>query len=225
MPVEKIDLPESCAMIKISRCSGRVELYGAPFTLENFIEIKIQGAEESRDITGTRRKANSKNYIRFWMSSNQFAQAITTLNTSPGTPCTVRGLGEKEYAEFKFDQQQVAEKIEFQQEGLKHLKAAIESLDRAIEAAKQIKVKKERDSILAELESSRLELRDRLPFVSKMFVEYLDNIEQQIKTELAAYFDLTVKDLGLETLTKQQAQTDKLLPEILDLLYSPEENL
>jgi hypothetical protein len=207
MTDRKIDLPESCAIISISRCTGRVDLYGSPFTTENFIEIRVQGAEETKGSHGTSRRASpKKTYIRLWLSASQFAQAITTLNLSEGVPCTVRNLGDTQYPEFKFEQQ-ASEKIEFQEEGMAHLKAAIDSLDQAIAAAKEIKLKRERDPILEQLQASRRELADRLLFVGEMFVEYLDNVEQQVKTELAGYCDLAVKDLGMQALNQQQTQS------------------
>lgn len=206
MTDSKIDLSESCAIISISRCTGRVDLYGLPFTTESFIEIRVQGAEETEGARGTNRRGSTKkNYIRLWLSSSQFAQAITTLNISEGVPCTVRSLGATQYPEFKLEQH-ASEKIKFQKEGIAHLKAAITSIDQAIAAAKEIKLKRERESVLEHLQVSRNELADRLLFVGEMFVEYLNSVEQQAKTEVSAYCDLAVRNLGVDALHQKQQQ-------------------
>jgi hypothetical protein len=208
---ERIEMPRSCGFISINRCNGRTDLYGSPFTHEAFIEIRITGASESKGISRTLRYPDrSKNIARIWLSTSQFAQAITTFGHSEGTPCTVRNIGNQAVPEFKLNSQ-VPERIKYEQQGLDHLKESIAALDSAIKLARQLKTKKEREEMLESLEKSRRELSDRLLFVSEMFLEYMNSVEQQAKTEVAAYCDLAVVRLGLQSI-----QSDSHIIELAD---------
>jgi len=82
---------KSWGSLQISRVSGQVNLYGSHVTHQHFIEMRILASERKHDLGQDWYYAGGEPYIVVQMSSAQFAEAITSLNTSmSGTPCTIR---------------------------------------------------------------------------------------------------------------------------------------
>ena len=59
------------------------------------------------------------------------------------------------------------------------------------------------------------DLRWDAPYYAKEYAEYLDRLESQAKTEISAYADLALHEMGLNALTLQGqgGQDERLLPE------------
>lgn len=91
MSDEAVTIKEPCfGQIEISRVSSsRAEpLYGSKLKHGNFITLSVCESELTRTLNRDWLHSG-KTIIEVWMSENQFATMITSLNIGGGTPCTI----------------------------------------------------------------------------------------------------------------------------------------
>jgi hypothetical protein len=195
--VETIPTPEAGALLQISRVTGQTQLFASEFNHQHFIRLRITPAKTCRSLSQTWYMGQGKPYIEVDLSASQFAEAITTLNVGVGTPCTMRHLNGREFEPVA----PIDERPIFETEGSQVLAdciAAIDNAQAALDAATL--TAKAKQSIQAGITSARRKLSESLPFLEEQYKERLDTVEQQAKTEIAAYFDHAVHQVGIEAL-------------------------
>jgi hypothetical protein len=203
---DKLPTPEAAALISMRRTTGSTTLFASPFDHQGFITLQIKACEVQRS-SGHTLYFGRKNYIEIAMSYNQFAEAITTMNMGDGVPCTMRYLEERKFADPEPENQ----KPIFEQEGLELLKRSIEKIDKSIADLDLLKMsKKDQMTARAALVSVRQDLESNLPFYAKSYSEYIDDVTQQGKTEIAAYMETAALQHGFTTMAEAN-QTQKVL--------------
>lgn len=207
--MKKIETPNSGAIIQFSRIVGQKVLYGSPFYHQGFIRLRIDKAQTYISDTEIIQyySDNNNNYIEVDLSFSQFAELITSMNIGDGVPCTINRLkGEK------FDDPWIEDnRLELDKDIEKETNSTIESIKEMIDLIENEKLTKTvKTKLIQQCHKIIKTLNDKLPFIAEMYAEHLDKLEQKSKTEIAAYCDLAVRHVGLNTLKFPQ------LPEILN---------
>jgi hypothetical protein len=187
------------ALIQISRCSGKAHLFGSDFDHQHYITLKITPATTHRSLARTWYMGKLKPYVEVAMSAAQFAEAITTLNVGMGVPCTMRHLQGHE----KFpDIEPISQRPTFEAEGGQAISDSVSAIDEALVALDDAKLSaRSKSDIAGKLNKAKARLKDRLPFLVEAYKEHLDDVEQQAKTEIAAYADHVRNELGVAVLS------------------------
>lgn len=185
----------SYGSINIGRVQGRAQLFQSPFYHDGFVKLTISGAELERSLSADWIYDRAPK-IEVYLSYNQFAEALTSLN-SGSTPCTIASFNgdqiESPPVEDKF--------VLFKREADENLQSCRDSLkrleDKINESTISVKSKKE---FLNELTVAERALSDKLPFVANQFAEYTEVMVRKAKTEIRAYADHTIHEMGINAL-------------------------
>jgi hypothetical protein len=182
------------ALIQISRCSGKEHLFGSDFDHQHYITLKITPATTHRSLARTWYMGKLTPYVEVAMSASQFAEAITTLNVGVGVPCTMRHLhGHKKFPRIE----PISQRPTFEAEGGQAIAESVAAIDEAMAALDDAKLSvRSKSDIAGKLNKAKARLKDRLPFLVEAYKEHLDDVEQQAKTEIAAYADHVRNELG-----------------------------
>jgi hypothetical protein len=198
---------ESFGLIGISRITGGHEtLFGSSIKHSNTIRIEIKPAKRFRDLNTDWYHENGIPYIEIEMSPTQFAEAITTLNHSPGIPVTIKYINGKALEPCP----DVNKRQQFENEFKKDMEDIRDKLDKLTKEATEILSSKknitiaERNLILDQIRSLKQEIGSNLPYVNKMFNEQMDKTVLEAKGETEAFFINKINQLGLSELKKQQ---------------------
>ena len=211
---ETTEKHESYGMIEMSRTtSSRGEnLFGSSIKHQNTIRVRISPAEVDRHLNQDWFHNLGHPYIEVEMSQSQFAEAITSMNTT-GTPCTIRRLNGKGIA----DCPQVSKRQIFEEEFTKDMENLAKKLETLTKESKEILSKKsitkgDRETILSQINMLNQEIRSNIPFIGSQFNEQMDKTIAESKGEVEAFVLNKIHSLGLEKL--KELQDDKKIVEI-----------
>lgn len=199
---------ESFGLIEISRVTSNIHqnLFGSSIKHNNTIRIEIKPAKRIRDLSADWYHSRGIPYIEVEMSPTQFAEAITTLNHSPGIPVTVRYINGKRLEPCP----DVNKRQQFENEFKKDMEDIRIKLDKLTKEATEILSSKknitiaERNLILNQINNIKQEIGSNLPFVNSQFNEQMDKTVLEAKGETEAFFINKINQLGLTELKKQQ---------------------
>lgn len=210
---------ESFGQLEICRQQSNVgtPLYGSSIKCENTIRLTIHSSEEHRSLH------------RFWffqrrpliqieMSPVQFAEAITSLNTT-GIPCTIRVIDgvrmenppiESVHEIFNNELQKDINEIMIQANDLSRNAEQILRQPGGLN-------KESKSTLLGILFKLKQNIIDNLPFLHKSVVRQLNKSSHEVKSELDAHITHTITKLGQEAL-KERIEFP------ISLIQIPEEN-
>jgi hypothetical protein len=200
-------------VIEFSRLTGNCTLFGTPFYHHGYIELRIYEGEPSSFSRSVYHPKPLVPLVKVRMSFSQFSELITTLNTYAQTPCTLIKIGDIQYEPPQIVED---EKESTNLDVNKTLEKAMAKIESLIEAIESETMSKKAKANLIELAKSCLkDLRCDAPYYAKEYAEYLDRLESQAKTEISAYADLALYEMGMNALTLQGqgGQDERLLPE------------
>jgi hypothetical protein len=192
--------------IAIHRCqSNGSVLYDSPIPHHHYIAITIKEAEDMRGLHHNRHQPGTA-IVEIEMSEAQFAQAITSMNTS-GTPCTISrrwDMGTGKYAlverlklvrpdreTFEAEVKEATEKVHSQ---VKDAKDALENIMQRGGTVRKGDLK-ELQSLLYHAEQ---DVEANLPFIQRSFYEAMAEVEAKVKTEIVATAEAVVRQRGME---------------------------
>jgi hypothetical protein len=135
------------------------------------------------------------------------------MNMGDGVPCTVQRLMGKEFEAPWIDD----ERLQLDDDIKKETNNAVESITELIDLIENEKLtNKTKITLINQCRKIIKILNDSLPFIAEMYAEHLSKLEQKAKTEIAAYCDLAVRQVGLDTLKLPQLQgyTDEELDQL-----------
>lgn len=200
---DKVELPESAALISFSRTSGQSVMFGSPFVHQHYITLRISKAKAFRNLNETQYMSESMPYIEVAMSHSQFAEAITAINVGQGVPCTIKHINGQRLEDPWLEN----ERLSIDNEVNVVTKESIEYIQELILAIQEEKIpKKAQDRLLNLARTAIRKLNDSLPFIAEMYLEHLDKLEQRAKTEISAYADMTITQYGLDAIAHQFPQ-------------------
>lgn len=168
------------AIAQLTRKSGNTFLFGTPVQQQNYISLKIQECDVSREHSEDR-YSGRKTIVEVNLSIAQFAELITGVGTE-GVPCTLTKLQgseveimptpEEESRKFAQDLTVIDQEIH----------KSIESLEDAITALKiPHKTKMELRFRLKKVQQG---LDDQKPFVEEMFEQRMHEVVQDAKIQI-----------------------------------------
>lgn len=189
-----------------ARDRGAYRLFGSSVDNHSGISLEISRCEVVHDL-GNDHYFERDHIIEVMMSESQFASMITTMNSGPGTPCTIRALAGKPV------------------EPLPNVPMRAEKIRQTF-AADMAKWKKQFDAMGAEVETLMkkksllaadkkriidltaeiaLKMKSHMTFLMDQFNDSADEIVAESKAEVSGFIEAAVRRTGLEQL-RQHAQ-------------------
>lgn len=193
----------SYGQIRFARIQGHQRFYGSELEQDHYIQLEICQSSVEKDLSNDWYHAENE-LIQVRMTSNQFAEMITSLNHE-GIPCTIEYLcGEKidplPNIENKKEltHRQFRERLDSLSEKLSNIRSEI------YEITKKTKLSKD-DLRRIQINSDILvqEVTSNIPFFGECFQEHMDKIVIEAKTEIEAAIQHKINMLGLTELHKQ----------------------
>lgn len=206
-------------LIQVNRVHGGSEaLFGSDFRHRNFMRISISAAELHRHLNTDWFHERSPDFIVIEMSEAQWATFITSPNSGPGVPCTIRqNASTPEYIVPEFPLMDSGKNfVPELDESIDSAKTILKKLREKISGNIKGMTKAQQDQILGALDIAMRDAGSSLDYISKTFGEHVETRVETAKTEIHAYMQGAISRLGLQALFKGEVP--------LQLEDSPEEN-
>lgn len=194
----------SYGVINYSHVSGSASLFMSPFRHQNHIMLEIRRAKRHRSLSNDYAMGEGVSLVRLYMSEAQWARFICTPNRGEGTPCTLGYIGQTQMA----DCPQQHEVKKFHDDIERRMKEAFTELEQAVEAAKVLKdsktaTKKERQEVLARVETAHREMVNAVPFVIQQLHEKMDKVVADGQIEIEAFWNRITQQLGVQAIAEK----------------------
>lgn len=208
---EKVRHP-SFGIMNINKvsCSNPNILFQSSIPHKNIINIQIHSAVLQRYLNHDYIFSEGTPLIEFEMSSTQFANAITSLNSN-GTPITIKYIDNRKIDDCPF----YNKRIQFDEEFEKKI-CDIES-DNNKFYKKITKIlskpnigKHDREEIIKQLSLLKQEINNNIPYIKKQFTNQMDKTVLEAKNEFEAFIEDKLKHIGLEKFKKELVNTYNL---------------
>lgn len=200
MSDEEIKEHPSYGVIGISRVNGHQHFFGSDTKPTSYIDIRIKRAENHNEL-GRSWYFGKERLIELRMTNTQFAELITSLNQGDGIPCTLEYVK----GEGKIEQEKEKEyKVDFHKRKMSdNAKKVLENLNRQIEQA-TVSIsklpKKDQENLNVIFSSLKMELNRNFPWYMGQYYEAMEQVAQDIKSNMEADLMHKLQQLGLETL-------------------------
>jgi hypothetical protein len=205
MDEDRILKHPSFGILRLSHISGHSRLFGSSVRHSNYMGLSICRAVHRRGLHHDDIVADSgRELIRVYMSPVQLSEALFSVGSASGAPCTISGTmttGWESYKEPPATDSQSVYVEEFKKDMADVAGKMDEALNLAEEQAAKPSVNKtERNKLLGMLRSIKQHLECNMPFVLESYVEKVETVKQQAKGEIEARADLVVRTLGQQAL-------------------------
>ena len=214
MPFGPKEKHESYGLIGITNTTGGSRpLFGSSIKHERTIRLRIKKASIERSLH-QEWYYGYEDLIEVELSSDQFAQFITTPNVSDGVPCTINYIGRDKMEEPPYKGQNEVFNNELQED----FKKVIDDAKSLISESTEILNKKgtlkvsERKEILDKISSFVRHIESNMPFLHKQFTRSMNKTVTAAKSEIESFYTSTVMKLGEKAL-KELGSPDKPLIE------------
>lgn len=199
---------ESFGKLRFSRvsCTPAQRFYGSELAQSHYIQMTLEESEVHRTLTQESYFCSGKTLVQLRMSTGQFAELITSLNTGSGTPVTIELVGEK----FMEKLPEIESRKEFVHNAFtERMKSFGDTIRKVQEDAKNIVKKKTLSkedirNLTHHLDWLTGEVERNIPFFAEQFQETMDKVVLEAKTEVENAIQHKISVLGLEELHKQQ---------------------
>lgn len=196
---------ESFAQISFTRTvGGNTNFYGSELPQDHYISLEIHHSEIKRELTQDR-YFNKGQILRLRMSSGQFSELITSMNTGTGIPCTLERLhgkkiepiptleSRKDFVHRKFEDRmkEFAVKLKTKQDRVKEL------------SNKKTLSKEDQKELNLTVEWITQEVTSNIPFFAKCFQETMDDVVFEAKLEVENAIQHKISVLGLNALHEE----------------------
>lgn len=204
MEQEKI-IHESFGQISIHRVTGGgSKFYGSELPQDNYISIEIYQSELNRDLT-REWYFPKEQILRLRMTSNQFAEMITSLNNGGGVPCTLERIQNNSVKQFE-NQESRKEFIHRKfKERMKEFAIKIKEKQQLAKTIVNKKTLSKQDVIdlNSNLDWLTQEVVSNIPFFMECFQETMDEVVLDAKSEIENAIQHKINVLGLNALHEQ----------------------
>ena len=195
------DNHESYGMVGFSRItSNRSQpLFGSSIGHRNTIQLTIKSASVDRKLHHNWFHGE-KELIKIEMSSNQFAELITSLNMGDGIPCTLRRVNGQIMEPPPYKDQRKKFEDEFEND-VKEVGKKLSSLYEKFQTLLNEKAPKRAYREFADiLRMLAQDVNSNIPFVQSSFNEAIDKTVIEAKCEVESFVLNKIHNLGLEGL-------------------------
>ena len=202
----------SYGMVSFSRSSvgGKGwRIFGSGVRTNHPISLRITKAKRSHHLNQDWYHGGIKEIIEVNMTESQFAQLITSLNQGEGVPCTISYLGGKIIERPDEEDKSEAELVHetFKQQAAELSKKLSDSVKQVKDIALASKMtQKDKQAICGAVERFENHARSHMPFLLSQLHEAADRVVTQVKTEVMAWTDRTLKAAGLGHMIKDAPQ-------------------
>lgn len=193
---------ESFWKISFNRTTGGwYRFYWSELQQDNFITMSVSTAETHKNLTSEYHYPNDQ-LIQIRMTSGQFSELITSLNTWSWVPCTIERFNWKWVESLP----EIENKKEFVHrkfwDRMKEFSKRIESnKNQAIEIIKKKTLSKDDISkLITNLDFLEQEITQNIPFFTKQFQEVTDEVVYEAKLEVENAIQHRISVLWLEAL-------------------------
>ena len=204
MEQEKIT-HESFGQISIHRVTGGgSKFYGSELPQDNYISIEINHSELNRDLT-KEWYFPIKQILRLRMTSNQFAELITSLNNGGGVPCTLERIENKSIEQFEKQESRKEFVHRKFKERMKEFAIRIRDNQQKAKTIvnKKTLSKQDINDLNFNLDWLTQEITSNIPFFMECFQETMDEVVLEAKTEVENAIQHKINVLGLNALQEQ----------------------
>jgi len=196
----------SFGQVSFNRTNGNdTDFYGSELPQDHYITMTIRNSEINRELTQDRYYAIGAPLISIRMSSNQFAEMITSLNCGSGVPCTIERLvGNKVEGLPKQESRKEFVHRKFEERMKTFSNTISESQASAIEILNKQKLNKQDViDLKKQIEWLSLEVKENIPFFAKCFQETMDEVVYEAKSEIENAIQHKISIIGLNVLHEQ----------------------
>ena len=177
-------------------------LFGSNLNHGTYISLDIMEATLERSGTGRDTYYPGKNLVRVYMSHHQFAEAITTHNTT-GIPCTIARVANEDRGDVPpvETRQKIAQQAMTERLGrfVDRFKAQSDEVRGIINGPKPPN-KAQLKTILDTLNFFSTELRSNLPFFAEQFEEVMGVVLSEVKSEVEGFLQTRATELGIDVI-------------------------
>lgn len=196
---------ESFGQISFTRkVGGNTNFYGSELPQDHYISLEVHHSEIERELTQDR-YYNKGQILRLRMSSGQFSELITSMNSGTGIPCTLERLqgkkiesipvleSRKDFVHRKFEDRmkEFAVKLKTKQDRVKEL------------SNKKTLSKEDQKELNWTVEWITQEVTSNIPFFAKCFQETMDDVVFEAKLEVENAIQHKISVLGLNALHEE----------------------
>lgn len=186
------------AVISVNRVQGHLALFQSDLRHHGFMVLRIGPAEVDRHLSRDWGHGDAGRYIEVAMSEAQWASFISSANSGPGSPCTLRSLNREPVPQIP-DPAPPEDKFRREiDKGGEEALLALAELDEAIDAL-GLSARKSAD-LKGRVTRARRTLEDSIPFVAKQFSEHVEDTVEAARAEIHAHAQTTLTRLGLDAL-------------------------
>jgi len=206
-PNAKRETHPAYALIGISRWtrggatekSGAYRLFGSSVNNYSGISLEISRAEVVHDL-GSDHYSEQECLIEVEMSEAQFASLITTMNSGPGVPCTLRYIDKKKVEDLPNKPMETEKirrtfekKMERWETQFKEMADEIKGL-----LAKKSLLAADKKRITDLTVTISMEMKNNITFLMDQFNASADDVVAQAKAEIEGFVNAVVRKTGLE---------------------------
>ncbi len=195
-------------LIQISRTyGGRNVLFGSNIPHDTCMRLTISQAYIHRSFNENHYYPKNK-LIEIELSPSQYAEMITNLNHGVGVPCTItKFMEERVPNDLKLNDELEMVKLEYS-ESVDKIMDEIKNTIYEIPDDKSMSPKKIRD-LKIDLVNMLYRLTQEAPFMKERFDETLDKIFVEAKASIDDTINLTLSNIGLDTIKMQKLLENK----------------
>jgi hypothetical protein len=200
---EEEETHPSYGLVQFNRKSGGSgRLFGSSVENPTQVSLKISRGKRSTDY-GKSWYFSSEDLIEVDLSPSQFSELLTSMNTGPGVPCTIRRFNGKGYTLPEETKSEVDRARDYHKTRLEsfqtEINAKVEEIDKMLATKKTIS-KSDRAVIKDCLYNINRELHSNMPFYFDCFAESTDKVVAEAKSEIDGFVTHIVHQTGLEAL-------------------------
>lgn len=214
---------ESYGLVQFSRVShgpGKTRLFGSAIRDHHTtICLSVSRGEVTHDL-GRDWYFGNEELIEVELSAHQFSELLTSMNSGPGVPCTIRRLNNKRVEDPPFREVEMEQvSLAFQQrmkEKTVEFNKRISELQQRLSEPGPIKAS-EKNKISESLGMIQQELSANVPFAMETYEEATDKIKVAAKAEVDAFVSHAIHAIGVKTLRETTTEErQKLLQPTAD---------
>lgn len=206
----------SYGLLRFSRISSGkpVQLYGSSIEHQETIRMSVSPSYIERDLSTDWYHKSGRELIEVEMSYAQFAEVISSMNMGNGVPVTIKHINQETIPSPTIDNKRLQFESEIENK-LNDINQKLESL--VVESKDLLENKKsinkgDRQIILNQLDGLFREVKSNIPFVYKMFNEQMDKTVHQAKSEVEAFTQSKILQMGLDQIEKSKSIPNPVNP-------------
>jgi hypothetical protein len=193
-------------LLQISRVSGgNLPMFGSSINHDHFISLRICRGEKRREL-GMEWYSDKGEIIEVYMSSTQFAEAITSLNHGNGVPCTIQHKEHDFMPLLPQDQRKSQHATEFKERMQKFAERLGKIKQEANEFLPKM-TKKDAAEWSNKINLIISEVSSGIPYFEQQFREQMEKTVVEAKGEVEAFVNHAIITTGLEAIKGKKDQS------------------